>query len=654
MKQLTIIFLASVILLGISSCTNYHIAKGDTYYDNIAYSSAIKHYEKAYRKTNDSEIEIKLARAYFKVNNIDSAEVIYARAVDKGNRSPKLYFEYAKVLMSKGKHQLAANYFEKYLLVYDNDPVATMLLASCNSIYDRYRDTTLFVLKPIDKNSFVNAFSIIEYQNGAVFAADKEVFFGNKKSAWTGNSYLELYTMKKDAEGNWLAPELLSGDVNGLFHEGPATFSKDGNTVYFTRSNYLKRKMKVNEERENNLKIFKATMVDGKWKNLEEFPYNNEDYSVGHPTLSDNGKTMYFVSDMPGGYGGTDIYVTRLETIKLLNPDLVGTNSTEKNEASNKSDELIWSVPVNLGPTINTSGNEMFPYIHTDGTLYFSSDAHNSMGGLDVFITYNDGQRWATPENLNYPLNSTKDDFGFSLNKDDTTGFVSSSRTNSDKIFAFDKAPPKFNLFGIARIKGTQTPVEGVIVEVTDAKTSKVYNMVSDKTGNFNLKLAPETLYDLYCTKFGCFSKTDKISTIGLKYSEDFFADFEVEPIVIDKPIVLENIYYDFDKWDIRPDAAVELNKLVKILNDNPNIEIEMGSHTDARGSDQYNMVLSDKRAMAAVKYLISQGIDSSRLTFKGYGEKVHMNGCKNDVPCTEEEHQKNRRTEFKVTKIRN
>jgi outer membrane protein OmpA-like peptidoglycan-associated protein len=617
-----------ILVLGISSCTNYHIRKGDNYFENIAYHDAIEQYEKVYPKKNIDDVELKLAEAYFKTGKLDSSGQIYKRAVERENCAPVTYFNYARVLMANGKHNDAATYLKKYLQMNNSDLVAEMLLSSCNSIGQRYRDTTLFELKPIMEDQFVNSFSLLEYQNGAIFNADKEVHSGRKTAAWTGNSYLELYTMQKDEEGNWLSPELLKGDVNGRFHEGPATFSPDGNTIYFTRSNYFKRKMVVNESAENNLKIFQAKLVDGKWKNLVEFPYNSDDYSVGHPALSSDGKTMYFVSDMPGGFGGSDIYKSKWE-----------------NNA--------WSKPENLGIEVNTNGNEMFPYFHSDGALYFSSDAHNTMGGLDVFITYFNGTKWATPENLNYPLNSIKDDFGFSLNKDETKGFVSSSRTNTDKMYAFDKKPPTFNLLGIAREKGTNIPVAGVIVEVTNTLTGQVTSMTSDAKGNFKLKLAPEANYDLYCTKFGCFSKTDKISTIGLKYSEDFFADFEVEPIVIDKPIVLENIYYDFDKWDIRADAAIELDKLVRILNDNPTIEIEMGSHTDTRGIDQYNLVLSDKRAMAAVKYLISQGIDASRLTFKGYGEKVLVNGCKNDVVCSEEDHQKNRRTEFKVTKVR-
>ncbi len=628
MKSTSKLLIASGLVVLMGSCTSYHTRKGNEYYDYMNYSSSIEHLQKAYKKNQDPAIELRLADAYFRTSKLNASEEFYKKAVQRSSAVSITNFDYGKVLMSNGKHTEAREQFRKYLAAHPKDVSAIMLLTACNSVIERFRDTTLYELKPILDDQFANTFSVVEYQNGAVFAADKKVFSGRKQNPWTGNSYLDLYKMEKDPEGNWMSPELLKGDVNGRFHEGPASFSQDGKTVYFTRSNYVKRKMVINENSENNLKIFSATLIGDEWKNLVDFPYNSDDYSTGHPALSSDGKWLYFVSDMPGGYGGTDIYRSQ-----LVNGQ--------------------WSAPENLGQAVNTSGNEMFPYVHADGALYFSSDAHNSMGGLDVFITYYTGSRWVKPENLNYPLNSTKDDFAFSMNKDNVTGFVSSSRTNADKMYTFDKKPPTFNLIGRARKKGTDIPIEGVTVEVTNSETGQVSTVTSDKSGNFKIKLAPESEFLLYCTKFGCFSRTDRVITKGLKYSEDFFADFEVEEIIIDKPIVLENIYYDFDKWDIRPDAAIELDKLVRVLRDNPNIEIEMGSHTDARGSDQYNMVLSDKRAHAAVVYLIAQGIDPTRLTWKGYGETVHVNKCKNTVECTEEEHQQNRRTEFKVKKIR-
>jgi peptidoglycan-associated lipoprotein len=628
MKTTISIILTGLIFLTSCSTSTKHIRKGNMYYENIAYANAIHHYEKAYAKGKSIAVANNLAISYMNIGDYDNAQYYFERIIDEPNVDKQAYFNYGKILMGKNKHNEAARWFNKYLDIVKHDVVAEMLLSACLTVNDRYIDTTLYKLRPILSDEFTNTFGIIEYKDGAVFSADKEVFSGRKKNPWTGNSYLDLYVIEKDDEGNWLNPALLKGDVNGPFHDGPATFSEDGQIVYFTRSNYFKRKMKTNENNENNLKIFKATMIDGKYKNLEELPFNSDDYSVGHPTLSYDGKTLYFVSDMPGGFGGTDIYKVNID------------------ENGN------YSKPENLGNSINTAGNEMFPYLHRDGTLYFSSNAHNSMGGLDVFISYHNGERWVTPENLNYPINSIKDDFAFSLNKDNISGFVSSSRVGNDAMYSFTKQDPTFNLFGTARKKGTDIPVEGVTVRITVKDTEEVINMVSDKTGKFKLKLKPETEYLLLCTKEGCFTRTDNVSTKGLKYSENFYADFQVEEIIIDKPIVLENIYYDFDKWNIREDAAIELDKLTRLLNDNPTIEIEMGSHTDARGSDAYNMLLSQKRAMAAVQYLVRNGIAPNRLTWKGYGETVPVNKCVNDVACTEKEHQQNRRTEFKVTKI--
>lgn len=626
MKARVISVLVIAAVLGSCSADHY-FKKADVEFEFLRYAKAIEHYEKGIKKKRDVHALENLADSYFFTNELDKAKPLYEEILSGSESGSKINFKYGRLLMSSGDYNGAINQFEIYLDKYPGDVVAEMLISSCRSINERFRDTTLYELAPLHTGDFTAAFSPVDYQNGIVFSGEKEVFRGSKQNPWTGNSYLDLYYMEKDTGGNWLSPVLLEGDVNGRFHEGPATFTEDGSLVYFTRSNYYKRKMVVDEQGENNLKIFRASLVNGIWTNLEELPFNSDDYSCGHPTISADGNTLYFVSDMPGGYGGTDIYKSVLE------------NGT-------------WSKPENLGDVINTSGNELFPYIHSDGTLYFSSNAHNSMGGLDVFLTYFYNGRWMEPENLNYPLNTTKDDFGYVLNSDNVTGFVSSSRSDKDEVYSFEKKAPVFNLYGRARKKGTDIPVEGVTVEITKGSNNEVITMVSGKDGKFHYKLNSEEEYHLLCTKLGCFTRTDRISTVGLKYSENFYADFEVEEIVLNKPIVLENIYYDFDRWEIRQDAAAELDKLVKLLQDNPTICIEMGSHTDARGTDNYNMVLSDKRALAAVRYLISKGISAQRLSWKGYGETVPVNECVNKVPCTEEQHQMNRRTEFKVTSM--
>lgn len=625
MKNIIWICLSLGILTAGCSASSY-FSKGDKAYGEMRYSVAIEHYEKGLEKKRNPHIVEKLAHSYRKVNDVEHAEPLYLEASLNPDVEPNVLFHLGNMHMGQSRTAEAIKTFSMYLEKKPDDPVAQMLLASCWSINDRYRDTTLYELKRIPLDQFENTFSATEYREGIVFTADKEVFSGSKKAGWTGNSYLDLYYMEKGDSGKWLNPSLLEGNVNGRFHEGSASFNKAGDEVYFTRSNYYKRRMIKNDSNENNLKIFKSTLVDGKWKQLEELPFNSDDYSCGHPALSKNGKTLFFISDMPGGQGGTDIYQSKLVDGK-------------------------WTEPENLGDIINTPGNEMFPYMHGDGTLYFSSNAHNTMGGLDVFMTFHYFGRWMEPENLNYPLNTTKDDYGFSLLDNDTTGFVSSSRVEGDNIYEFTKKAPTFNLFGTARMKGTDIRVEGVTVSIMQERSKKTYEMVSDKNGEFQLKLDPEDFYHLACTKMGCFTRTDLISTIGLKYSKNFYADFEVEEIELDKPIVLENIYYDFDKWFIRADAATELNQLAKLLIDNPNIHIEMGSHTDARGTDAYNLVLSDKRAAAAVQYLIFKGVEKERLTWKGYGELVPVNKCVNKIECDEELHQDNRRTEFKVTK---
>lgn len=619
------LILAGLFLYACSA--DYYFKKADRDYAYLEYSKAIEYYQKGLEKRRDIAAVEKLANAYYNTGQFKKAKPLYEEVIDSRGGSSMANFNYGRILMSEGDYDGAIEQFRIYLADRPRDVVAEMLIASCKSINQRYRDTTLYDVYRIATDEYTGAFSPVEYQNGIVFTAEKEVYSGRKTNPWTGNSYLDLYYMEKDTNGNWLSPVLLEGDINGRFHEGPATFNKEGDVVYFTRSNYFKRKLVEGENDENNLKIFKATLVDEKWTDLEELPFNSDDYSCGHPALGPDGKTLYFVSDMPGGYGGTDIYKTTMD---------------ENGE---------WSKPENLGPTINTPGNEMFPYMHDDGTLYFSSNAHNTMGGLDVFLTYQNSERWMKPENLNYPLNTSRDDFGYVLSDDNTTGFVSSRRTDKDELYNFKKNPPTFRLFGTARKKGTKIPVEGVTVEITRGSDLKMIKMVSDEEGKFQYKLEPNEDYHLLCTKMGCFTRTDRISTHGLKYSQDFYADFVVEEIIIDRPIVLENIYYDFDKWEIRPDAAKELDKLVKLLKDNPTIHIEMGSHADARGSDMYNLVLSDKRAKAAVDYLISRGIDPDRLTWKGYGESVPVNECVKPVGCSEVKYQQNRRTEFTVKK---
>lgn len=621
----------AIIILSIliSSCANRLYKKGVKNYEKMAYQSAIGDFEKYLSKNDNTDAMIKLANAYRMVNDAPNAEKWYSKVVGLPETPPINMFYYGKMLMEAEKYNVAKIWFNKYLDKVPDDFVAEMLLASCNSVNSFKKDTTLFSVKEAAIPELATYFGQVPFRDGIIFTADKMVFKNSETYKWTGHSYLDLYFSKKDANGRWLSPMELKGNINGQYHEGPACFNKEGNMVYFTRSNVNGKKLVKSSKNENNLKLFSAELSGDTWTNIKELPFNSDEYSCGHPTLSEDGKTLYFISDMPGGMGGTDIYKSHF-------------------------DGVSWSKPENLGPVVNTAGNEMFPYIHHDGTLYFSSDAHNNLGGLDVFMTSYDGKKWLQVENLNYPLNSSKDDFAFVLNEDNRTGYVSSNRNSGDKIYEIAKHDPSFLLSGIVTHKGK--PLAGIdssVVEIYN-ETEKTYDVIlTEKNGVYHYRFKPGCEYNVKVWKPMFFTVTPAktFNLKGKKISENFTANFEMDQIIIEKPIVLENIYYDLDKWFIREDAAKELDRLVQVMLKNPKLHIELSSHTDSRAGDQYNLILSDKRAKAAVDYLIAKGVDASRMKWKGYGETKLVNRCKNNVECSEEEHQQNRRTEFKAIK---
>jgi peptidoglycan-associated lipoprotein len=638
MKKILTLTIISTLLF--SSCAERFYKKGVKHYDKFEYSSAISDLEEYQRKHDKPDARIKLANAYRMVYDIPNAEKWYSTVVSLPESEPINMFYYAKTLMVMEKYDEAKVWFNNYLKIVPDDFVAEMLLASCKSVSSFKKDTTLFTIKEAQIPEMATSFAQVPYGKGIMFTGDKINFnqgLINKDTYnWTGRSYLDIYYTAKDNSGKWLSPMLLKGNVNGQYHEGPACFTKDGKVVFFTRSNYAKKnKLAKSSKSENNLKLFRAELVDDKWTNVTELPFNSDEYSCGHPNLSADGKTLYFISDMPGGLGGTDIYKSVYD----------GSN---------------WSKPTNLGNVVNTFGNEMFPYMHSDGTFYFSSDAHSNLGGLDVFMTSYDGEKWLRVENLNYPLNTSKDDFAYVLSSDGKTGYVSSNRDNfEDKIFEITKNEPTFILSGHVYQKGSKKLLDSAVVEIYDISNKKKVIrqiLLTDANGFYKIKLSSKTEYEVKCWKpmYFTISKPVNVCTVGKKISENMTVDFILDQIIIEKPIVLENIYYDLDKWFIRPDAALELDRLVQVLEKNPKIHIELGSHTDSRAGDQYNRVLSDKRAKAAVEYINSKGIEAKRMKWKGYGESKLVNNCKNDVTCTEEEHQQNRRTEFKVIKILN
>jgi outer membrane protein OmpA-like peptidoglycan-associated protein/tetratricopeptide (TPR) repeat protein len=625
-----------ILLLGIpfllSGCTTFYYQKANKEYDRMAYDKAIKYYEAALSKKEISDARVNLAHAYRLVNNSEKAEIEYRKVIQSSGSKEENWFYLSKMMMMNNKHTEAKAWLDAYLATRPSDSLAISLCRSCNKALVAMQDSSLYIIKRVELEGVVSAFAPVLYKKGIVFSGNIDASRAKKIDPWTGKSYLNLFYTEKSEAGKWSEPVALQGDINTNYHEGAAAFNNEGNVIFFTRSNYYQKKLRKDEQDVNNLKMFKATLNEGKWTGIVPAPFISDSYSVGHPSLSEDGSKMYFVSDMPGGYGGTDIY-----------------------ECTVMGDSM--SAPRNLGPGINTPGNEMFPtYSSKDSSLYFSSEGHDNLGGLDIFRAKLNGNGWSVPENMGYPLNTTKDDFAYVENLDGVTGYFSSNRDGADQVYEFRKNEPDrhpvFYLAGMITLKNKKVPLPDVTVTAVEIPGDIVSTVLSDSAGMYSMKLEASKKYKVYARKNMHYTANVELSTEGKTQSELLQQDFDIEPIVMQKAIVLENIFYDYDKWDIRADAAAGLDKLVNILKDNPEIKIELSSHTDARGNDKYNLTLSEKRAKAAVDYIVSKGIDASRLVAKGYGETKLVNHCGNGVKCSPEEEGQNRRTEFKVIKI--
>ena len=602
--------------------------------EQLQYVKAAKNYEKAVSKKPNNVAQKKLANTYRLMNDTKKGVDAYAKVVNQSNAEPIDRFYYAQMLMANKKHSEAANVLREYLKSNPGDKMAESMLKSCESPEVFMKDTAKYTVTKAKIGNVTEFYGPVQYKDGLVISASIDGK-GKDKVPQTGKSYYKLYFTKKDKNGSYSTPEKLSGNINkNELHTASATYSKDGSVVYYTASNT--DGLSKTELLENliGLKINKDTIANGTYLKGSEFPYNSKSYSVGHPALTPDSKTMYFISDMPGGSGGTDIYETKWEGGK-------------------------WAQPTNLGDKINSIGNEMYPYVDSLGNLYFSSNGHKGLGGLDIFKATKNGNAWTKVENMNYPINSSNDDFGFMIYADNKTGFLSSNRDGAaDKIYEFILQASKVNIGGKVLSKVDGKPIAGAKIEITDKARNTTDTVFTAEDGSYSYQLAPNTDFDITVSKEGFFSQSEDVSTVN--QVDGMLKDFTLEELVKDKPVVIDEaddkgvrpIFYDFDKSEIRPDAFEPLNKLAKRLKDNPKITIELSSHTDSRGTDTYNQDLSFKRAKSAKKYLESKGVKPNRIKVKGYGETKPVNKCVDGVPCTDDEYQANRRTEFKVIEI--
>lgn len=615
--------------------------RADELYRRYEYANAVKLYAKLVdtRKPRLQDLE-RLADSYWKMNDYEAAENWYARVVGQEDSSPENLLHYGEVLKMNGKYAEAKRQLEAYATKTGNVSRVAVQLAGCDSALRWMESPTLHKLRnEAEVNTANSEFS--------AFPLDGQVFYTGEPAeesfrntyGWTGNAFLRVYTAPISPAGSLGTPSFAETGINNAkFHIGPVAVEKGGNTLYVTRTHAGKDGAQQKEGgrryRTNTLELYILRKDNGSWL-TEPFPFNKvEDYSVGHAALSPEDNVLYFSSDMPGGHGGTDIWY------------------------SERQADGTWGRPVNAGATINSVGDELFPNIAPDGTLYYASDGFPGMGGLDVFKTSGSKAQWTKPENLKYPVNSAADDFAYMVyddNQDNFHGLLSSNRRGGkggDDIYSFTFEKPKIIIVlrGTTADKATGERLPAATVTLYDGQREIVAKKSSSDIGTFEFVLDRERAYTVLAQKEGYHADSAKVSTQGIAQSDTLEVALLLEPIFqVGQTFELENIYYDFDKHNIRPDAAAILDELVRTMRDNPTLKIELSSHTDSRGSHAYNEALSQRRAQSAVDYLVARGIARDRMVAKGYGESRLVNRCADGVPCSAAEHQANRRTEVTV-----
>ncbi len=583
--------------------------RADKHFEHFSYYMASELYRKVIKKNpNNERAKLKLARTYFKSNKPHEAEVYYSVVIKKKYLVKSLdYLHYAQVLQSNEKFKNAEKWCNKYLAINPRNIIAQNLIYSLENVNKYYKDSSRYVVQGLNINTEAAEFSPSFYQEGIVFVSSRSKKHSLKRNYSRDRSkYLNLY-YSEGLIGNDMmtTPEKIKGQVNTRFHQGPATFYQDHQKIIFTSNN-----TNSSQATDKNLKLYSATFSNenNRWQNVTPLPFNHEEYSSGHPAMDITEKVLYFVSDRPGGMGGTDLY-----KVSIIGND--------------------WGTPVNLGNKINTPGNEMFPYIDRNNRLYFSSNGHGGLGGLDIFYV-DINKSTHKVQNMGFPINSTRDDYGLIYDETKELGYFSSDRIGQSDLYQYRVIEEVIHNAFTTTVYDSQLPLsmaslqsgptQGTLLVVAGIEHKKSYVITDNQV--IEVK-DPETNRDSNWLK-------------ELLVSNN---------ILIDQTVELNPIHYGFDKSSIDPEYISELDKLAMLMQKYSFIEFELGGHTDAIGSDIYNQHLSQKRARSALDYLRDKQIDSDRLLAVGYGESSPVNNCKDDQPCTKHQHSLNRRTEFRL-----
>lgn len=610
--------------------------RADTLFNKFSFVKAAKVYKDLIEKNYNKDYATRrLADCYAYLRNPQSASRYYKKVVEQENVPIEYYYSYAQSLRGIKKYKESQIWLQRFKdsggVVNAND-----FSKDVNFITSIFNAKQQYFLDRVRFNSKYSDFGAFEHDGKVYFASSRDEGVSVKRLyGWNEQPFLDVYVTEVGSRRNVDHTGKLEGDVNSIYHDGPVTITKDGRTMYFSRNNYNDQVRKRDNNGLTGMKIFRATLQDSIWTNVEDLSINSDDFSTQHAALNNDDTKLYFTSDRPGGYGGSDIYVVDINIDGTLGE------------------------PKNLGNVINTESAEGFPFINNEGVLFFSSDGHTGLGLLDVFATIKgENNDFVDVVNLGVPVNSNKDDFSFSMNPNGITGYFASNRRGGrgdDDIYAYHREP-------IMQVEGVVTdaintkPIANSVITLFDDKDNQIAYMVTDENGFYQINIDRNKDYKIvgsqekYIDDYRTFTSKNvqtELTTIT--------ANLLLNPVQdVVKLAELNTIYFDFNKYNIREDAALELDKIVSLmLNDYPEMVIRIESHTDSRGALTYNDKLSIDRANSTYEYLISKGVDPARITeHQGFGERRLTNGCEDGEDCEEEAHQLNRRTQFIVVKM--
>ena len=646
MKKNIFFYITMISVLSLNSYSQKaKLASADKQYNDFSYIKAIETYERVAEKGYKSaDMFQKLANSYYFNAKLDKAEKWYGELFAlNSDLEPEYYYRYSQCLRSIGKNKEADEIMDKFDQLSDNDLRAKLYKKNRDYLAEIKANSGRYVVADAGINSKYSDYGAAFYLNKIIFTSARDTGnLGQRKHTWTNQYFTNLYQADLGEEMRATNPVKFDKILKSKFNESTPVFTKDGKTIYFTRNNFLEGKKGKNESDVTLIKIYKASFENEQWSNIVELPFNSDNYSTAHPALSPDEKTLYFASDMPGTLGQSDLWKVDIK------------------------DNGTYSNPINLGKTINTSGKETFPFISGDNELYFASNGHPGMGGLDIFVSKinNDGT-FDDVNNLGADINSTMDDFAYLIDSKSRRGFFTSNKEGGQgyddiyKFFEFKKIVCEQELYGqITDIK-TQEILPNAKVSLFDKKFNPIATTNANEDGKYTFPVNCEKTYYVRAEYPEYNTNEDKV-TINNNNNSKTELNIGLEKITckvaigddLGKCFGIKMIYFDLNKSDIRYEAALDLEKILDVLKQFPNMKLDIRSHTDSRGSFKYNESLSDRRAKSTIAWLIENGVSADRLGGKGYGENQLVNKCQDGVICTEEEHQQNRRSEFLVTDL--